>query len=134
MPGDRVAYDESKHLTINGIVASLKQTGEAPPANSRHATTYVEQLPGSRHRVLIDLDSPRGRDLAPHLRRQAGCTVDEQQVQCTVPSGRYLLMGDNRDNARDSRFLGFIEASEIYGRVSRGDVPLTVANDPETKR
>jgi signal peptidase I len=33
-----------------------------------------------------------------------------------VPQGHYWLMGDNRDESLDSRFMGFIPRSEIRGK------------------
>ena len=48
-------------------------------------------------------------------------TPDIQAVRTfgpvTVPPGHYFFMGDNRDNANDSRFLGFIPEEQIRGRM-----------------
>jgi signal peptidase I len=34
-----------------------------------------------------------------------------------VPPGQYLLLGDDRDNSEDSRYLGFFPRHEIVGRA-----------------
>jgi signal peptidase I len=44
-----------------------------------------------------------------------------------VPPGQYLLLGDDRDNSEDSRYLGFFPRHEIVGRAHH----VVASLDPE---
>ena len=37
----------------------------------------------------------------------------------TVPPGQYLMLGDNRDNSKDSRYIGLVKRELITGQVKR---------------
>lgn len=39
-----------------------------------------------------------------------------QNGDLVVPPGYYFAMGDNRDNSRDSRYLGFVPKANVIGR------------------
>jgi signal peptidase I len=63
---------------------------------------------GRGHAILLSPDRPSPDSFDP----------------IRVPEGCYFLMGDNRDDSKDSRFFGLVERGRIAGRVSRVAVSL----------
>ena len=117
LPGDTVAY-QNKKLSINGQVVVTEKV-----ANFLHAELlyyseqYSEKLGEVEHRLLNDSDAPAailGVGSFPH---RENCTYNASGVTCKVPAGHYFMMGDNRDNSRDSRAWGFVPEQNIVGKA-----------------
>ena len=68
-----------------------------------------EDLIGKKHSVMIS-----------RYYRSAASNFPPIQV----PEGQYLVLGDNRDNSRDSRFIGFIDRERIRGKATRVIISL----------
>jgi signal peptidase I len=98
LPGDRVEVRGGR-VTLNGERLSMQATDETVSDSSgRVLRVYIETLGECRHRVL---DDPR----------QAGIDMELR----TVKPGRYLFMGDNRDNSYDGRKFGTVRLQELEG-------------------
>ena len=115
-PGDIVALDE-RGLIINGRRAHYSPGDVAHLAPMLEATmnrepiTYRESGIVPEHDVL-DFPSLASRNFGP--------------VQ--VPAGMYLMLGDNRDNSADSRYIGFVPRRNIVGRASSVPVSFNPEN------
>ncbi len=116
VPGDVVSIDE-QGLNINGEYAVYSEGDQSlvskllTEAQARGPTVFRE---GG---VLPEHDM---------LRMRFPSTL-EHFAPVRVPEGMYLMLGDNRDNSADSRYIGLVPRRNIVGLTSR----VAVSFDPE---
>jgi signal peptidase I len=106
LPGDKVEMRD-KLLIINGKIAQYDELGTVQdPLDSGHtvpALRLVEQTGKGPHTIQW-LPGIRARD-------NFGPIV--------VPQDQFLMLGDNRDNSADSRYIGFVPRAMLIGRAER---------------
>ncbi|WP_199175552.1 signal peptidase I [Telmatospirillum siberiense] len=109
LPGDHIQIVH-RVLYINGKPVERKQVGDYtdrdPRGGSQIYTQYVETLPNGRSHLILEY---------PGSESQADNTPEY-----VVPDHHYFMMGDNRDNSQDSRYLsvvGYVPAENLVGRA-----------------
>jgi signal peptidase I len=53
----------------------------------------------------------------PEYGLRGGRSIRDDWGPQVVPEGQLLVLGDNRDNSRDSRFWGFLPVDQVKGRA-----------------
>ncbi|GAA0860103.1 signal peptidase I [Aliiglaciecola litoralis] len=103
LPGDHVSMINNK-LIINGNVLTYQ--------NEQQSQFYEEDLLGVKHLVQFD-EVPQPMHSFPSV---------------VIPEDHYFVMGDNRNNSRDSRYYGFVSSQELQGKATKVIVSLDVNN------
>jgi signal peptidase I len=104
LPGDVVEL-RNEQVWINGNEVSWAMDDVPMPDDVQQGgRSFVveERLGAKQHHVMITPDLQAMRDYGP----------------VTVPAGHYFVMGDNRDNSNDSRYIGPIDRNLIVGRAT----------------
>lgn len=104
LPGDRVRMSGGV-VQLNGAPVQARPSADGIAASD--AMTLRERLPDGRSWLTYD--------------RGPGYPGDDTET-VVVPDGRYLVLGDNRDNSLDSRWpadtgVGLLPAENLIGRA-----------------
>ena len=109
VPGDVVEMRDER-LLINGQTANYEAAQVATPDQLTPQREYKglqqiykEQLGSLNHHIIVMPERASMRNFGP----------------VRVPQGEYLMLGDNRDNSKDSRYIGFVKRELITGQVKR---------------
>jgi len=117
LPGDTVAY-QNKHLIINGQPVPMKRVGNyLDQEKLYYLPEYQETLGTVTHDVLIEEDTPPFVQQVEQFPYRNNCHYNSEGFVCQVPAGHYFMMGDNRDNSRDSRYWGFVPDENLIGKA-----------------
>jgi signal peptidase I len=116
LPGDVVEM-RAEALYINHQRVAYTPLPDVAPGTLLQATAalphdlWAEVLPGRSHPVMVLPEVPARRSFGP----------------ITVAADHYLMLGDNRDNSRDSRYFGLVPRANLIARASH----VAVSFDPD---
>ncbi|HIJ37794.1 MAG TPA: signal peptidase I [Rhodospirillaceae bacterium] len=109
LPNDHIQVIH-RVLYINGKPTERRQIEDYvdrdPRGGSQIYTQFIETLPEGREHRIIEYPGTEG--------------FADNTPEYVVPPGHYFMMGDNRDNSQDSRFLnvvGYVPEENLVGRA-----------------
>lgn len=113
IPGDQITVDtKCENIGVGDIIVFKYPENRNIPYLFRVAAVgessiYIEN--GMVH--VDDIEIPVFSNKLYSLEREHSLSMEK----ISIPQSKYFVLGDNRDNSRDSRFWGLLDKSDIIG-------------------
>lgn len=112
IPGDTVSIKDNV-IYLNGeeisqSIEPKRYFDNVPDKNGIGEIVLSEEIDGTSHLITYTPGAGQINSIEP----------------IKVTEGKYFILGDNRDNSGDSRFIGLISRGQIKGKVIHGYRPL----------
>ncbi|GLS92257.1 signal peptidase I [Psychromonas marina] len=122
LPGDKIVYKDKQLYLVpacetencgNYKALDMQFLGEEKFTDEEAVMhVYSEILGEVAHQVIVN---PNRRDHTGYYYQQTD--VKTYSYEWIVPEGNYFMMGDNRDNSKDSRYWGFVPEQNLVGKA-----------------
>lgn len=125
IPGDKVIFKD-KNLYINdqeiakkslGMTSYIENSYNVKTPFVKKVALYEQNLGVKTFNIYEVVNQPEY--VGEVLKKEDSCIINESEnyLECTLPKGKYLVLGDNRDNSEDGRYWGYVDEKDILGNA-----------------